>query len=281
MVRAMNTSRTLNYGGCALSYRVWGDGPPVVFIQGTGVQGDGWQTQTSELSSGYRCLTFDNRGMGLSQPPDPQLSVDQMAADVQALMDAEGWHSAHIVGHSLGGLIALNFALNHRDRILSLALLCTFADGKVPVRLSGQVIWVGLRIMVGSRAQRRSAFLEMVMPAGILARSNRAELAVTYAQTFGHDLADQPPVVRGQLAAMRGYDATPRLDELAGVRTLVVSASEDMLAPPWAGRALAEGIPGARFVEIPNAAHALPVHSPGLVNALLKEHLSPEAGRAS
>ena len=72
---------------------------------------------------------------------------------------------------------------------------------------------------------------------------------------------------------MRRYDAAPRLAELAALPTLVVSADEDLVAPAWAGRKLADGIPGAQFVQIPNAAHGMPIYYASQVNRLLREHL--------
>lgn len=269
----MEVTRKVEQPGCDLTYCVSGNGPPVVLIQGAGVQGGGWAPQIAALSSRYSCLYFDNRGIGLSQPNSSRISVEQMAADTLALMDAEGWKSAHIVGHSLGGLIALHIALTHRERVRSLALLCTFADGRIPVRFSARMIWIGLRARIGTRRQRRNAFVGMVMPKAVLAMSDRTELAQSVGRIFGHDLADQSLAVMSQLAAMRAYDATPRLGELSGLHTLVIAGSEDLIAPAWAGRRLAQGIGGARFIEIPNAAHALPIHSPALVNDLLLEHL--------
>jgi pimeloyl-ACP methyl ester carboxylesterase len=78
---------------------------------------------------------------------------------------------------------------------------------------------------------------------------------------------------------MRAADATPRLAELAGVPTLVVSAAHDPIAPPRAGRALAAGIPGARYVEMPDASHGAPIHQAGQVNALLLDHLTAAEAR--
>src|SRR5687767_5462806 len=116
---------------CRLAYDVRGEGPPVLFVQGVGVHGDGWLPQVDALSDRYRCLSFDNRGMGRSLPLGAPLTVDQMTEDALVLMDAEGWESAHVVGHSLGGLIALNLALTARTRVRSLSLLCTFARGSI------------------------------------------------------------------------------------------------------------------------------------------------------
>lgn len=275
----MNARRTLKVRGGTLAYAVSGDGPPVVLIQGVSVHGSGWEPQVTELQRRYRCLTFDNRGIGLSQPTSLPLSIGLMAEDTLALMDAEGWESAHIVGHSLGGLIGLHLALTARERVRSLSLLCTFADGAIPQRLSWRMLWLGLRSRIGTRAGRRNAFLEITMPRAFLAKANRVELARSVGTLFGHDLADQPPVVMKQLAAMRVYDATPRLGELSGLPTLVISGPDDIIAPAWAGKKLAAGIDGARFIEIPGAAHGLTIQCPAQVNALLIEHFET-AGRS-
>jgi len=82
-----------------------------------------------------------------------------------------------------------------------------------------------------------------------------------------------------QFRAMRCGDATPFLRQLGGIPTLVVSASEDRIAPPYGGRALAEGIPGARYVEFPDAAHGVPIQQAERVNALLLEHLTAAEAR--
>ena len=262
----------LEHLGCRLRYSVEGEGPPVVLIQGVGIGGDGWRPQVEGLGARWRCLRFDNRGFGASQPLGDELTVELMARDVLALMDAAGWETAHVVGHSLGGLVALQVARAARARVRSLALLCTFPSGRIPTQLSPWLVWVGLRTQLGSRRMRRRAFLEVVMPASALARADRDQLAEQLAPLFGHDLADQPPVVRRQLAAMRAYDATSFLQELRGLPALVVSAAHDRIAPPSGGRALAAGIAGARFVEIPDASHGVPIQLPERVNELLHDH---------
>lgn len=270
---------SLEHRGCRLSYEVRGDGPPVLFIQGVGVHGGGWKPQVDTLSDRYRCLTFDNRGMAASQPLGAPLSVEQMADDALALMDAQGWRSAHLVGHSMGGPIALQIALAFRDRVRSLALLCTFARGTDATKLSLWMLWVGLRTRIGPRRLRRRAFLQIIMPPGEPPAVERDALAERLAPLFGHDLADQPPVAMKQLAALRRYDATARLAELTGLPTLVVSAAHDRIAPPRCGRDLAASIPGATYVEIPDAAHGVPLHKADRINVLLSEHLAKaEAG---
>lgn len=265
---------SLEHRGCRLSYGVLGTGQPVLFIQGVAVQGEAWMPQVMGLSASYRCLWFDNRGMGRSLPLGEALSVAQMAEDARVLLEAQGWDSAHVVGHSLGGLVAQHLALTARARVRSLSLLCTFARGRDVTIPSLEMMWLGLRSRVGTRRQRRHAFLRIVMPPEVLVREDLDGLAERLAEVFGHDLADQPPVAMKQLAAMGAYDATPRLGELAGVPTLVVSAVHDPIAPPRLGRALCAGIPGARYVEIPGASHGVVLQRPEAINTLLHEHFS-------
>jgi len=270
----MTHSDVLPHRGCRLAYDVRGVGSPVVFIQGVGVHGDGWLPQIDGLTSTHRCLSFDNRGMGRSQPLEGKLTIERMVDDTRALVEAQGWSSAHVVGHSMGGLIALALALETPALVRSLALLCTFADGGVPTRLSPRMAWLGLRTRVGTRRARRHAFLEIVMPPDLLAHEDRDALAERLASLFGHDLADQPPVAMKQLGAMRGYDLTPRLSELSGIPTLVVSVAHDPIAPPSAGRAIAAGIPGACYVEIADASHGVPIQKADQINELLAEHFA-------
>ncbi len=266
---------SIEYRGCHLAYAVCGDGSAVILIQGVAVHGAGWQPQIDALSTRHRCLTFDNRGLGRSQPiGDVKLSVKQMAEDSQKLIDAQGWNAAHVVGHSLGGLIALELALASPDRVRSLALLCSFGRGRDAAPLTARMLWTGMRTRIGSRRQRRRAFLELVMPPAAFHGIDADALAAGMAPLFGHDLADQPDVTGLQLAAMRAYDAMPRLHELASVPTLVVSAAHDPIAPPSAGRALANAIPNARFVELADASHGVPIHSSERINELLSEHFA-------
>jgi pimeloyl-ACP methyl ester carboxylesterase len=286
---------TAEHRGCRLAFRVEGSGPPVVLVQGVGVAGSGWMPQVRGLRARFRCLTFDNRGMGASQPAGTAITVDQMAEDTLRLMTQLGWESAHVVGHSLGGPVALEMALSAPDRVRSLSLLCTLARGRDATRLTWRMLGLGLRSRIGPRAARRRAFLEMVMPPDALRGVDRDRLAARLAPLFGHDLADQPPIALKQLAALRAWDGSERLARLQGIPTLVMSADHDPIAPPQYGRALAEAIPGARFLHFDDASHGLPIQHAARVNEILARHLqqaetrwpggeaaqpAPRAGRA-
>jgi len=265
---------TLDSGGCSFAYKCAGSGDAVVLIQGAGIHGDGWLPQTDELSASFRCLTFDNRGMGASQPSARRITVEQMAEDTLALMDETGFQTAHVVGHSLGGLVAQQIALTARDRVRSLALLCTSARGADATALTLQMLALGLRTRIGPRRMRARAFLEIIMPRQYLATQDLDSLAERMLPLFGHDLADSPPIVMAQLNALKRFDATPRLRELAGIPTLVLSAAHDIIFRPHHGRALADGIPGATYLEIPNAAHGVPIQEPQAVNDALLRHFA-------
>jgi len=270
----MATRDTITHRGCALAYDTEGHGPPVLMIHGSGVGGRGWRPQVEGLRDAYACLTFDNRGFGRSQPMGEPLSLELLAEDALALLDAAGWESAHVVGHSLGGLVALYAAHASRARVRSLSLLNTFASGRVPTALSGWLVWMGLRTTVGTRSMRRRAFLEMILGPDELAAADVEPLAARFSELFDHDLGVQPPVAMKQVRAMARADATPFLPALAGIPALVISAEHDRLAPPAAGKALARGLAGARYVEIAGSSHAAPIHRPADVNPLLREHLA-------
>jgi pimeloyl-ACP methyl ester carboxylesterase len=252
-----------------------------VFIQGVGVHGGGWMPQVRELRRSFTCAYFDNRGMGRSQPAACPITVERMAEDTLALLAGLGWESAHVVGHSLGGPVAIEMALRQRRRVRSLSLLCTVSRGRDATRLSWRLAWLGVRSRIGPRRARRRAFLDIVMPPGSVSDRGWEEQAAGLAEIFGHDLADQPPIAMAQLGALRRYDATPRLAALDGIPTLVVSAAHDPIAPPRFGKALAAAIPRARFVELADASHGLPIQHAAAVNSMLRDFFeSIESGRA-
>lgn len=267
--------------GCRLTGRAQGEGAPVLLIQGVGVHGLGWQPQVAALEPRFRVLTFDNRGVGASQPVGAPITVEQMAEDARVLMDAAGFDSAHVVGHSLGGLVALQLALAAPGRVRSLALLCTFANGRDAAPPTPRMLALGMRTRLGTRAMRRRAFLELVMPPGSVRGADAPELAERFAPLFGHDLGESPSATGAQLAAMRAYDAGARLGELGKVPALVVSATHDPIAPPRAGRALADGLRESVYVELPDASHGVPIARPDQVNGLLLGHLARSEGRWS
>jgi pimeloyl-ACP methyl ester carboxylesterase len=264
----------LDTPGASLFYTRDGSGPPLLMIQGVGAAGSTWQPQVEALAARYTTVVFDNRGMGQSRILDGQLTIEAMAADALALMDRLGFARFHVAGHSMGGVIAQALALAAPERIMSLAFLCTFARGRDGSKVTLPLMLTALRMRVGTRAMRRNAFLELIMPKRHLREVDRAALAARLHPLFGHDLADQPPIVMKQLSAMSKYDAIARLAELARVPTLVVAATEGRIADPASNRALADAIPGATYVELPDSGHGVTIHRAADVNRLLLDHLA-------
>jgi pimeloyl-ACP methyl ester carboxylesterase len=263
---------TLDTPGASILYSRAGAGPPVLLIQGVGAVGNGWLPQVDGLKDRFTLVSFDNRGIGASVSRDGRLTIEDMAADALAVMDSQGFDNFHVAGHSMGGVIAQALALHAPKRIKSLAFLCTFARGMDGSKVTLPMLATALRMRIGTRAMRRNAFLALIMPERYLQQTDRTELAARLHPLFGHDLAEQPPIVMKQLGAMSKYGAGSRLAGLGSIPTLVVSAAEDRIAPPSTGRALAAAIPGSKYVEIADAGHGLPIHRAAETNTLLAEH---------
>src|SRR5262245_25975925 len=137
--------RWLQLVDARIGYEVTGRGPSVLFIQGVGVAGRGWLPQVQEFARTHTCVTFDNRGLGGSTGDVSRLSVHALADDVIALIRDLDLGPVHLVGHSLGGVIAQCVALRRPELVKSLALLCTFVGGRDLERASPRLLWLGLR----------------------------------------------------------------------------------------------------------------------------------------
>jgi pimeloyl-ACP methyl ester carboxylesterase len=187
-------------------------------------------------------------------------------------MDEVGWESAHVVGHSMGGLIGQQLAIDAPGRVRSLACICSFSQGKDAARLTPAVLWMGIKTRLGSRRMRRDAFLRILYSSARLRTADFPELAAETAGLIGRDLADSPPILMKQLQACARHHLRPRLGELALIPTLVVSAEHDVIACPDYGRDLATAIPGAEFVLHPGMAHGNLLEQPAWLNERLLHH---------
>jgi pimeloyl-ACP methyl ester carboxylesterase len=253
-----------------LYYEVTGRGAPVLLIQGVGVIGHGWRPQVEALSTSFQMLTFDNRGLGQSVPCRGRISIPAMADDALALLDAVGWPSAHVVGHSMGGLIAQHLALEHPERVRGLSLLCTFSKGSQAARPTPWMLWQGLRLRIGTRRMRRRALLNLLMSRDYRRAADLDVAVDRLTPLLGHDPADRLPVMRKQLWAMARYDRSGDLGRLGGIPALVISAAEDPIAPPRFGRRLAKAIGGTHYQELQGASHGVTIEAPHRVNPLLR-----------
>jgi len=271
---------TIETRNARVQYWKAGSGRAVILVQGAGVIGEGWRPQIDALKDRYTVIWIDNRGIGQSVNTSPQLSIEDMAADVVAVADAEGLDRFHLVGHSMGGLIAQQVALAHGSRVLTLALLCTFLVGRQGSAMSLALLVTALRSRIGTRRMRRNAFVELVMTPDYLGSVDRDQLCEGLKGLFGRDLADQPPIVMRQARAMSKFDVSSKLGQLSGVPTIVLSAEHDRIARPEYGRALAAAIPGAAFVALVGAGHAVTIQCAAQINEILLAHLQAPSATA-
>ena len=232
----------------------------MLLIQGVGVVGNGWTPQVDELGGRFTLISFDNRGIGASISRDGRLTIEDMAADALGDRRRPGFERFHVAGHSMGGVIAQAVALSAPARVKSLAFLCTFARGKDGSKVTLPMLATALRMRIGTRAMRRNAFPRADHAGALPAADRSGRAGRRLHPLFGHDLAEQPPIVMKQLRAMSKYDAGARLAGLAvDTHARRVGRRRPHRATvdrPGAGR----GDSRLKYVEIADAGHGLPIH---------------------
>ena len=222
---------------------------PLLLIMGLGATLEWWWRLIPLLSSRFRTIVYDNRGVGRSDVPSGPYAIPAMAEDAVAVMDAAGIASAHVFGASMGGMIAQELALTHPSRVRSLILGCTACGGRqsVPARKE-----VGAALGARANMTREEAMWAMapyIFDAGTARELVAEDIAVRLGATVTND------GYFAQLAAVRAWSGTH--DRLPGITmpTLVIHGETDELVPPENGRIIAKAIPGARLVMIPRASH--------------------------
>jgi pimeloyl-ACP methyl ester carboxylesterase len=224
--------------GARLFYEVFGAGDPVVLLEGLGGHIPGWRRSLPRLSATLQVVACDLRGNGRSEAPDVPMTVPMLAEDTLGLLDHLGIESAHLYGQSLGGMVALQIALDHPSRARSLVLAATHA---------------GLRHAVPSdhRAPKDEPWRLLYSPS--FPEGHPEEVAEDRRLASEH--AQTPGAARRQWEAVQRFDVFDRLGEIRAP-TLVLHGTEDRLIHPDNARILAERIPGARLVLLEGAGHA-------------------------
>ena len=222
---------------------------PLLLIMGLGATLEWWQRPIPIFTPRYRTIVYDNRGVGRSDVPPGPYSIQQMAEDAVAVMDAAGMASADIFGASMGGMIAQELVLNHPSRVRSLILGCTACGGTQVVPASRKV---GVALAARSTMTREEAMWAMA-PYIFDAGTPRERVAEDFAVRLTATVTNEGYFA--QLAAIRAWRGTH--DRLAGIMapTLVIHGETDQLVPVENGRIIARAIPGARLVTIPRASH--------------------------
>jgi 3-oxoadipate enol-lactonase len=248
--------------GVRIAYDTWGarDGSPVLMIQGLGMNARAWALQRGAFGRQHRCVAIDNRGTGHSDAPPGPYDLVRMAQDAIEVLDAEKIQSAHVVGASMGGVIAQILGVVYPDRVHSLTLACTachhhewrrelLAEWAEQVTAHGMTALTddGMRWLIGSRLHRRFGVFVNV-------------LARVLIQTKPHAFA-------AQVAAILAMPDDMRFElHTITAPTLVITGSQDTLTPLGDAEELAELIPTARLYVLRAAAHGLMAETPNAFN---------------
>ena len=247
------------------------DGPAILLSSGLGGSGSYWQPNLSALGAGHRVITYDHRGTGRSDAHVPgDLTVDAMAADVDALMDAIGLQSCTFIGHALGGHIGLGLALAAPERLDRLVVINGWAKLD-PHTARCFDTRLALLSDSGPRAYLHAQPLFLYPPQWISDHHDRL-------QDEEEDMLAHFPgaeMIQRRVAAARRFNIAGRLDEIR-VPTLLVASDDDMLVPPSASEKLAAGIPGAQFARMAAGAHACNVTRAEHFNLWLLDWLDGE-----
>lgn len=244
-----------------------GQGEPVVLVMGLGCSSAMWFRIAPLLARTHRVILLDNRGAGLTRVPFFVVHrVSSMAADIAAVMEAAGVRSAHVVGFSMGGMISQQFAIDFPERVRTLSLLGTHSGGPWAVQATAPV--------------RKLLFDKAHMSAE---ESLRAMRPYTYARETSDALFEEDALVRiahqptprdyrAQLYALIYWSAYLQLPRLT-MPALVMHGLQDALIPPDNARVLAERLPRATLVELPEASHWLTTDATSACLSALQEHL--------
>jgi len=247
--------------GIDIEYHVEGNGPWVTLSHSLACNNAMWDPQIAELARRYRVLRYDTRGHGGSTATPPPYTLDQLAEDARALLDALGIERTHWVGLSLGGMIGETFALKYANRLQSLVLCDT--TSRYPVEAAAT--W-DERIR-SAQSTGMSALAEPTLGRWFTEpyRKSHPDVMNTFADAIG---ATPLAGYAGCGRAIATINLTERLCALR-VPTLVMVGEQDMGTPVAMAREIADAIPGAQLVVLPSAAHLSNVEQAERFNATL------------
>ena len=268
--------RLVTVGELQLCHDAFGEPehPPMLLVMGLGFQLVHWPEDLCRqlAAEGFRVIRFDNRDAGRSTHlPGQRYSVDDMADDAVGLLDALGIDSAHVVGASLGGMIAQTMAIRHPRRVRSLASLMSTTGrrgvGRTSVRVYRHAFTRPARTEEEA-VERRVRVFATIGSTGLA--QDLDELRRVSALAFRRD-PEARDGRRRQHRAVRGApDRTEALGRLT-VPTVVVHGTVDRMCHPSGGRATAEAVPGARLELITGMGHDLPRGAwPQLIDAITR-----------
>jgi 3-oxoadipate enol-lactonase len=272
---AMN-SGIVRTGAADIHYQVTGNGPQtLVLINGVGDDLEGWANQCGDFErAGLRVVSFDNRGVGASsQPPGPYTS-GQMAADVKALATELDLSRFHLLGVSMGGVIAQEYAVAHPGDLASLVLANTFAAAD-PFTAAAFQTWVTVAETAGMPVMMEQQAPWIYSPAFYRQHPERVAELIAAAQQ-----SSQPPTAfAAQMAALTGHDCADRIGAVT-VPTLVLVASDDIIIRPELSRRLFDALgDGIGTWKVVPGGHAAFWENPGPWNQAVIDFVQASSAR--
>jgi pimeloyl-ACP methyl ester carboxylesterase len=261
-------------GEVELDYERSGSGPPLLLIMGMSGTALHWGEPFLELLRGdFELIAYDHRGVGDSTPLDGPVTIAQLAEDASGLLAALEIDSAHVLGISMGGMIAQELALAHPEQVRTLTLGCTYCGGPhstqaPPAALEG----LTEAMMSGDRMRALRAGWEINVSQAMAGDEDAYATFLDIARRR----AVAVPVVMAQLQACIAHDTSTRLHELT-MPTLVVHGTEDQLLPVENGRQIASLIPGSRLEIFDATGHMFLWEHPERSAELLRTHAAVTA----
>ena len=259
----------ISVGGTELHYERAGEGEALLLIQGMGGTHLSWgEPFRSMLEESFEVIVFDNRGIGLSAPFEGSFTIAEMGGDAAGLLDELGVESAHVVGISMGGMVAQELALAQPRRLRSLTLGCTYCGGE------------GSRLMPKENVEKLGA----AMVSGDRDKAIRASYEVNLSPAFRadedayaafHKMATDVPAAKRtielQAQAIFGHDTSGRIGEISAP-TLIVHGTEDGVLPVETGHRIAALMPTARLEILEDVGHMFWWEQPQRSAELIREH---------
>ena len=238
--------------GITLDYMVEGKGEPLIMIIGLGSDQSNWRLQTASFRKYYSTITFDNRGAGKSDKPTGPYTMSMMVDDTDGLMDHLDIEKAHILGVSMGGMIAQELAINHPEKVDKLVLGCTFACRDETSGFSSEVSQA-LEAYDGSSHDLMSLrkLVNVIIDLTFNKRSYRV-LALPLMKAAIRSSSLDGFVE--QLEAVLAHNAADRLGKIEAP-TLVITGTEDRVIKPVSSEVIASLVPKAKLAKVEGGSH--------------------------
>jgi pimeloyl-ACP methyl ester carboxylesterase len=256
--------------GIGIYYETAGEGQPLLFLHGLGSSAQDWAPQVSVFQNGYRCITMDVRGHGQSDKPPGPYSVRQFAADAAGLLQALGIPSAHLIGLSMGGMIAFQMAVDMPGCVRSMVIINS--EPEVPMRTLQEKMAVWQRLMLFRLFSMKK--IGETIGARLFPDDNQAALRAAFVARWA---TNDKRAYLDATRALAGWSVRDRIASIA-VPTLVIAADQDY-TPVAAKEAYVRQMPDARLVVAENARHAVNFAQPEKVNPTIGAFLE-EVSRA-